>query len=275
MKKYFLSLSVLFVALFLGVVNANAGIAVPMTRQCQVSDPIDGEANASCDIYLEISGTSVIKTGDVFEVNVNTPTHVLNNTVTLTAETGWEIVDRSSTGEYNIENGAKVTFKYTGTDEINATTAEVKIGVGTYVKDDAYAENCGFSYGLVAPACSIQPSKENPQYYYGIDGRNVDEDTYYKECFSCKVEDGHYYGLSGKEVDEATYNKECTNICKIENGKYYCKDGNECTKEDYDNECPKNTNTGAFLPVAGIVAGIALIGVSTIMVRRQTKLRRL
>ena len=89
--------------------------------------------------------------------------------------------------------------------------------------------------------------------------------------------DGKYHGKNGKETDEDTYKKECTNICSIdkENNKYYCKEGNECTKADYDNECSPNPKSGSFIPYAGIAAGIILIATATIMVRKQSKLRKI
>lgn len=263
MKKEFLKVFVLFVALFIGVVKVNAKIDA-FGGNCLETDLGEG---AKCNLIITLTETSEIKKGDNIRVIIEAPINIKNNYVNVKASEGWT-VDGGANKEITITDaGVELTFVYTGTDTLSNTN--VTLGYGEYEKSES-GDECGFSFGLLASACSIEQG-----HYYGKNGNEVDEDTYYKECFSCTIKDGHYYGLSGKEVDEATYNKECTNICKIENGKYYCKDGNECTKEDYDNECPKNTNTGAFLPVAGIVAGIALIGVSTIMVRRQTKLRRL
>lgn len=269
MKKGFLSLIVLFAALFIGIVGVKAEIVISGSN-CQITNPEPGVANASCDLQLKITDPSVIKNGDEFDIIIYEPSHIKDNSVTINMEDGWEIKDVGTTGTYDITDGKTITVVYKGTAEISASALDIKIAAGTYQKDDAYADNCGFLYGTPAKACEYRNG-----YYFGIDGRNVDEDTYYKECNSCKVENGKYYGLNGKETDEATYNKECTNICKKEDGKYFCKDGKECTKEDYENECAKNPNQGAFLPIAGIIAGVALIGVSTIMVRKQSKLRKL
>lgn len=271
MKKYFLSLSVLFVALFLGVVNANASIEV-FNGNCKQTD-IQGTGSI-CNLIVVLSGDSSIKSGSTLMISLKNPVNVKDNKVTLNLASGWVTAeDGASQKEVTLSNSAevKIELKYTGDTELSNTN--VTLGVGSYDKDNS-GDECGFEFALVAPSCTII-TRNDTKYYYGIDGRNVDEDTYYKECNSCKIEDGKYYGLNGKETDEATYNKECTNICKKENGKYYCKDGNECTKEDYDNECAPNPNQGAFLPIAGIVAGVALIGASTIMVRKQSKLRRL
>ena len=263
MKKEFLKVFVLFVALFIGVVKVNAEMK-PFEGNCSEAD-LDGKA--SCNLIVTLTETTTIKTGDNIRIIVNNPVNIKDNAINIEASEEWTVNDGKNKEITVTDAGVELTFVYNGTDTLSNTN--VTLGYGEYQKSES-GDECGFSFGLLASACSIEQG-----HYYGINGNEVDEDTYYKECFYCTIKDGHYYGLSGKEVDEATYNKECTNICKIENGKYYCKDGNECTKEDYDNECPKNTNTGAFLPVAGIVAGIALIGVSTIMVRRQTKLRRL
>ena len=263
MKKEFLKVFVLFVALFVGVVKANAAIS-PYTGNC---DEID-ENKAKCNIIVEVTDTSKIKPGDNIRVNVSNPISIINDLVTINANTsgGWT-VDSGSSKQVTITEGVQLKFVYNGTETLSNTN--VTLGDGTYNKDPE-GDECGFSFALLASACAIDNGR-----YFGLEGTEVTEDEYYKECYVCKEENGKYYGKDGKPTDEATYNKECKNICRIENGKYFCKDGQECTKEDYDNECPKNTNTGAFLPIAGIIAGVALIGVSTIMVRKQTKLRRL
>lgn len=279
MKKRLLKLSVLFVALFIGVIGANALTIV--NQNCTFNDA--GSTNATCELKVTVDAGEEIKTGDVVKITVKEPNHIENNLVTILAATGWTVVDDGEKPSITIDitNEKTVELKYTGTDTITAAT--IKLADGNYTKDDAYAESCGFKYGLKAPACSFE-EREGIKYYFGLEGRYLGNDEaaenqYYKECFSCKTpetsEDGKYHGLDGKETDQATYEKECTNICKIEDDKYYCQDGAECTKEEYENECAKNEKQGSFLPYAGIAAGIALIGVSTILVKKQTKLRKI
>lgn len=275
MKKYFLSLSVLFVALFIGVIKANAEITV-FNGNCMQTDQGTGSI---CNLIIVTDANSTIKNGTPLMISLENPVNIKDNKVTIELAEGWQTTDGLTTKEVTLSSDSevKLELKYTGSQELSNTN--VTIGVGKYNKD-IDGDECGFEFGLVAPSCSVQPSKSNPQYYYGKDGQYLGEGEeakaqYYKECYYCTVEDGKYYGLNGQETDEATYNKECTNICKKEDGKYFCKDGKECTKEDYENECAKNPNQGAFLPIAGIIAGVALIGVSTIMVRKQSKLRKL
>ena len=273
MKKEFLKLSVLFVALFIGIIGAKANILVPDARTCSISNPAPGVAIGTCDMYFKITEDSVIKNGDVFEVTVYDPLNIVDGNVTIASADAnlWEITNG---GLINITTKKTITVKYIGTTDLTVADDEVKFAYGTYDKTDPYGDQCGFAYGFLAKACTTRNG-----YFYDKNGDLTDEATYYKDCFACSTPeqspDGKYHGLDGKETDEATYNKECTNICKIENDKYYCKDGNECTKEDYENECAKNPNQGAFLPIVGVIAGIALIGVSTIMVKKQSKLRRL
>ncbi|MBR5662379.1 MAG: hypothetical protein IKX00_01860 [Bacilli bacterium] len=277
MKKGFLKLSVLFVALFVGIIGAKADIFFPSEEQCTIETTTDEHPNGSCNLRLMITDSSTISKGYTFDVTVKNPSNIVNNEVTINPQSDWTITTEVTSLKFDITSGVTLTFKYNGDADLTAANSGLVFATGTYKKDDAYAENCGFGYGNVVKACEVREAQDGTKYYFGKDGEQTTEDQYYKDCFSCKydAESGKYYGLDGKETDEATYNKECKNICRKENGKYYCKDGNECTKEDYDNECPENTKTGAFLPVAGIIAGVALIGVSTIMVRRQTKLRRL
>lgn len=297
MKKRLLKLSVLFVALFIGVIGANAAVQVPEDDEsCQLNPTAQvGGYNMTCQLKLHVSADGSvdprveIKTGDEFVIKFSLKAgkdtfNITNNEIMLTAATGWEI-DGEATKTINIKEDGSVSVKakYVGTDTLAPETyifAQVD-----YQKDDTTARDCGFAYGTPIPerTCKIIPSN-GVNHYYGLEGiylgtGEAAENQYYKECFSCKTPetsgDGEYHGLDGKVTDQATYEKECTNICKIEDDKYYCQDGAECTKEEYENECAKNEKQGSFLPYAGIAAGIALIGVSTILVKKQTKLRKI
>lgn len=119
--------------------------------------------------------------------------------------------------------------------------------------------------------------------YYNSNGEKVDEKAYLKDCFSCTTPenspDGKYHDLDGKETDEAGYKKVCPSPCRAEKVNkvwhYYDQNGKEITAEEYKNVCQEQPPTGSFIPYIGIVAGVALIGIATFMVRKQTKLRKI
>lgn len=281
MKKGLLKLSAFVATLFVGVISANAAIDV-VGSECRFNDITT--TNATCDLKLQVSGDDTITTGKEIKIIVKEPSHIVNNAITIQAATGWTVDGEPATDiVVNAGETETVTFKYTGTETLSNTT--ITIAAGNYVKDDASATDCGFNYGIQAPACSPQPDSAGIVHYYGQQGQYLgtgDEgkDAYYADCFACATPDtpngdGKYHDKNGKETDEAGYNKDCTNICKKEDGKYYCKTGAECTEEEYKNECEPAPKEGSFLPYAGIIAGVVLIATSTIMVRKQSKLRKL
>ena len=120
MKKGFLKLSVLFAALFIGTVGANAAISIPLTDNCKLTNLNDQNVNMSCDLKFEITGTSTIKKGDTFRIALEEPSHIVNNEVTITPETGWEIDDSSAAKTVTLSTDSEVivTLKYIGDDDL-------------------------------------------------------------------------------------------------------------------------------------------------------------
>ena len=318
MKKGILKLSVLFTALFIGVVGAHA-ISIPEAQNCLITNT-GTEANAECNMFFTIAANETVKTGDEISITLHSPSHIQGNAVTVEMESDWVVVNDTETAigaNADLSNIVKLKVRYVGTADLTDTT--VKFAVGKYTKDDAYAEQCGYKYGLQANVCSANAdsagtihyfdskgeylgySEEAKAAYYkdcfvcqsaseasdgkwhGSTGVIVTEDEYYAQCLSCLTPDNSpdkkYHGLNGRETDEAGYKNECTKTCKTPDesgdGKYYCKDGNECTEAEYKEQCIENPKSGSFIPYVGIAAGIILIGTSTIMVRKQSKLRKL
>lgn len=296
MKKGILKLSALFISLFVGATYANAAVTT-VAESCSQIAPTTGSYNMSCILKLEVSATAteydprvVINPGDEFEIIFKLKTgkttfNITNNEVKLIAAQGWTI-DGEAEKTVNIKEDGSVSVvaKYVGTDALGPQ--QYSFAEAQYQKDDTAAEDCGFAYGTPVAnlICKIVNTPDGKQ-YYGNQGiylgseSNVDAvNEFYKQCYSCKTpdeaDDGKYHGLDGKETDKAGYERDCTNICKIEGDKYYCKDGQECDKAKYDEECD-NPKTGSFIPYAGIVAGVLLIGVSTVLVRKQTKIKKI
>lgn len=297
MKKGFLKLSVLLAALFIGTVGANAWIHTPLvSEQCDlITTAQAGEYNMQCTLKLVVDANATqdprvgINPNDEFDIifqlkEGKTTFNIVENEIELTAATDW-LIDGEATKVVKIkEDGSvKVKAKYTGDTVLGPT--EYVFATVKYQKDDTTAEDCGFAYGTPIPdlVCEIVPSY-GVDNYYDTNGQwlGTDENaaaTYYKECFACTTpdesKDGKYRDKDGKETDKAGYEKDCTNVCRKEDDKYYCKDGQECDKEKYDNECSPNPKSGSFIPYAGIAAGIILIATATIMVKKQSKLRKL
>lgn len=298
MKKGILKLSALFTAMFVGVVGVNAMIQTPTSAEsCTVNyQAAAGEYNMNCNLKLTVTADTTndervsIATGDEFKIyfqlkNGTNTFNIVSNEIKITAANGWT-VDGQASKVVNIKEDGSVyvTMKYTGTDTLGPNT--YIFATAEYTKDDTASEECGFAYGTPLPnlICQMKTSATTGTHYYDSNGLYLgnDEDAkaaFYKDCYSCTTPDesidGKYHGLNGQEVDEQVYKNECTKICKTENDKYYCKDGNECTKEEYQNECQPNPKSGSFIPYVGIAAGIILIGISTVMVRKQSKLRKL
>lgn len=289
MKKGFLKLSVLFAALFIGTVGVNAAISIPLTDNCKLTNLNDQNVNMSCDLKFEITGTSTIKKGDTFRIALEEPSHIVNNEVTITPETGWEIDDASAAKTVTLSTDSEVivTLKYTGDDDLAAST--IKFAAGTYTKDDNFADNCGFKYGVLANVCDIISGEDGNTHYYDSKGKYLgfnDEAkaAYYKDCYSCKTPDeatdGKYHDKNGNVTDEAGYKKDCIGTCRQEKGEdkkwhYYDYENNEITADEFRNICQENPKSGSFIPYVGIIAGVALISVATVMVRKQTKIRKI
>lgn len=134
--------------------------------------------------------------------------------------------------------------------------------------------------------CATPDSENSDGKYHGIDGTPLEsEGEYYKQCFSCATPDsengdGKYHDKDGKVTDEAGYKKACVGTCHQEKGPdkkwhYYDYENKEITADEFKNICQENPKSGSFIPYVGIAAGIALIGIATIMVRKQTKLRKI
>lgn len=186
------------------------------------------------------------------------------------------------------------TNKYTGIKET------VYHGLdGKETTEEKYNEECNPTY-----VCKIDKDGN----YYGPEGTKVTEDEFYKLCYSCKKdEDGKYRGLDGKETTEEEFLKQCYSCKKDDEGKYHDKegkviteeeykkiceptcryekkdgkyvyydfDGKEISKEEYAKICPGDVPTGSFLPIAGIIGGIALIGFASFLVKKQTKIKNI
>lgn len=76
-------------------------------------------------------------------------------------------------------------------------------------------------------------------YYYDKSGALTNEDTYKKECLSCKEDttNNKYYDESGTSTNEDTYRKECLS-CKIDGTTYYNSAGQKVnTKFEYQRDC--------------------------------------
>ena len=296
MKKGILKLSALFISLFVGATYANATVTTT-GESCTQIVPTSGSYNMSCNLKLIVDANATeydprvtINNGDEFEIIFQLQSgkdtfNIVNNEVKLIAAQGWT-VDGQAEKTVNIkEDGSvSVVMKYTGDVAMGPET--YTFAEAQYQKDDTAAEACGFAYGTPVPnlVCQIV-SSNGVKRYFGLRGLLLGDESdvnavneYYKQCYSCKTSDeaadGKYHGLDGKETDKAGYERDCTNICKIEGDKYYCKDGQECDKAKYDEECD-NPKTGSFIPYAGIVAGVLLIGVSTVLVRKQTKIKKI
>lgn len=302
MKKGILKLSVLLSALFIGVIGANALVQVPSDYESCVLDPTAAEDayNMNCNLKLQVTADATtdarisINTGDEFEIvfklKENKSTfNIRNNEVKITAAANWK-VDGEDSKVINIkEDGSvSVTVKYTGTDTLNPEV--YTFATAQYKKDDSAAEDCGFAYGTPIPGliCKIVPSGDT-NYYYNSNGEYLGtdeeaENAYYKDCFACTTpdesEDGKYRDKDGKVTDEAGYKKACVGTCRQEKGEdkkwhYYDYENNEITADEFKNICQENPKSGSFIPYAGIIAGVALILTATIMVRKQTKIRKI
>lgn len=78
-----------------------------------------------------------------------------------------------------------------------------------YVKYGKQDENADYyKYCGEAPTCKIVDGT-----YFGAQGQATNEDTYYKECYSCvpkdKADDGKYHNYQGKPTDEQGYLNSC------------------------------------------------------------------
>lgn len=277
-------------------------------QECTLKIIIDSKSSfKQNDEVAEVYFTQKINkdTGD------KNPYGIVDNKITLTAGTNFLINGESSIELVLSETEeVKVTIKYVGADDLVAGTYD--FAVATYDKDDSYTDGCGFAYNTKnAPVCGVvtsagvdyyfdskgnglgsgdeakeaylkdcfQCKKDIDGEYRNSKGEKVTEEEYFKDCYSCKKpeesDDGKYHGKNGEVITEEQYKKDCMGVCRIENDKYYCLKAEECTKEDYENQCTSPSKTGAFLPIAGIIAGVGLIIVSTVMVKKQTKLRKI
>ena len=187
MKKGILKLSVLFVALFIGVIGANA-LSIPDTKQC--IQPSLTQPHMECGMYIEILPDEVVKTGDTFRITLYEATHIVDKLIMVEMQTGWELVGFADTHsfQFNLNTEDPVfEIKYVGTDDL--TGATVQFATGSYDKDDTTTSNCGFKYAFKATTCQVYATG-----YFGKDGRflgNLEDDTakatYYLECFVCKT----------------------------------------------------------------------------------------
>lgn len=302
MKKGFLKLSALFAALFIGVAGANAAVQVPDDYESCVLNPAaaEGEYNMTCNLKLQVtadgsvdSRVTIAQNSEyeiIFKLKPNKSTfNITNNEVKITAAAGWT-VDGEASKVVNIKEDGSVSviMKYTGDTELGPET--YVFATAEYKKDDTAAEDCGFAYGTPIPdlVCKIVPVG-NINYYYGSDGIYLGtdeeaENAYYKDCFACTTPDesldGKYRDKDGKVTDEAGYKKACVGTCRQEKGEdnkwhYYDYENNEITAEEFKNICQENPKSGSFIPYVGIIAGVALIATATIMVRKQTKIRKI
>ncbi len=80
---------------------------------------------------------------------------------------------------------------------------------------------------------------------YGPNHETLSKAEMQKTCFSCKYENGKYYGLNGVETNEATYYLQCNDHCKCEGDKCYDDKGKPVSLEEYKKICnPKCVFTG-------------------------------
>lgn len=172
-----------------------------------------------------------------------------------------------------------------GTDETAKTTYEDECTTPTYVckidKDGNYygPEGTKVTEDEFYKQC-YSCKKDEDGKYRGLDGKETTEEEFLKQCYSCKKDDeGKYHDKEGKVITEEEYKKICEPTCRYEkkNGKYvyYDFDGKEISKEEYAKICPGDVPTGSFLPIAGIIGGIALIGFASFLVKKQTKIKNI
>lgn len=113
---------------------------------------------------------------------------------------------------------------------------------------------CGEPNKCQNPKCKIVGDT-----YYGVDGKTVSKDEYFKQCPVndqppiCVVKNGKYYGSSGIEVTKEEYLIQCPDkSCSIQevNGKkyYYGFDGQLTTKAKYEEKCSDGNNGKCPVP---------------------------
>ena len=125
---------------------------------------------------------------------------------------------------------------------------------GKEVSQSEYIKQC-------FPSCGTKNGK-----YYGPNRTEVSESEYRKQCFpSCGTKDGKYYDNDGNEVTESEYRKQCLPSCAEKDGKYYDNDGKEITKEQYNIQCVPHKCE----PVGNVFFGISGTQVSEEEYRKQ------